>query len=162
MKKRVILFSILGSIFLLVEYVFRCISYDMNFFHPALLLMFFIGGICALLIGEMNEVVWINNNFNIFWQSIMGMFIILIIEFISGLIVNVLLGLRVWDYSQIPLNLYGQVCIPFAALWFAMCPLGFWIDDMLRYYIYGGRIAPYTLFEIYKEFLNPFNKPFVM
>ena len=39
------------------------------------------------------------------------------IEFVAGAIVNVRLKLNVWDYSKMPLNLYGQVCLPFSLLW---------------------------------------------
>ncbi|MDE6839119.1 MAG: putative ABC transporter permease, partial [Acutalibacter sp.] len=38
----------------------------------------------------------------------------------AGLIVNTGLGLRVWDYSKMPLNLMGQVCLPYSLLWFGL------------------------------------------
>ena len=31
------------------------------------------------------------------------------------------LGWNVWDYSSMPLNLYGQICLPFSGLWFLLC-----------------------------------------
>lgn len=39
------------------------------------------------------------------------------VEFCFGVVVNLLLHRRVWDYSQMPLNLLGQVCLPYTVLW---------------------------------------------
>ena len=38
-------------------------------------------------------------------------------ELAVGLLVNRLLGWRVWDYSRRPMNLWGQVCLGYAVLW---------------------------------------------
>ena len=32
------------------------------------------------------------------------------VELVLGLVFNVMLGMNVWDYSHIPLNLMGQIC----------------------------------------------------
>ena len=37
-------------------------------------------------------------------------------EFITGLIVNKWLRLGVWDYSDQPFQLFGQICLPFALI----------------------------------------------
>ena len=42
------------------------------------------------------------------------------VEFIIGYIVNLQLHWNVWDYSALPLNLLGQVCLPFTAVWFLL------------------------------------------
>lgn len=39
------------------------------------------------------------------------------VEFAVGVVFNGLLGLNVWDYSNMPLNLLGQVCLPYSILW---------------------------------------------
>ena len=38
------------------------------------------------------------------------------VEFALGILLNRVLGLRIWDYSEVPLNLLGQVCLPAIAL----------------------------------------------
>ena len=53
----------------------------------------------------------------LFAQCLVGGLVITAIEFVAGAIVNVRLKLNVWDYSKMPLNLYGQVCLPFSLLW---------------------------------------------
>ena len=41
---------------------------------------------------------------------------ITVIEFIFGLILNVWLGLNMWDYSNMPGNVLGQICPQFMVL----------------------------------------------
>lgn len=58
------------------------------------------------------------------WQQcLIGTLITLVIEFVSGYILNIKLGLDIWDYSSIPFNLMGQICLPYGILWFFLCRL---------------------------------------
>ena len=41
------------------------------------------------------------------------------VEFCTGVVVNMILKLNVWDYSQMPMNILGQICLPFSILWYA-------------------------------------------
>ena len=47
-----------------------------------------------------------------------GSLIITGVEFLCGIIVNRILHLHVWDCSALPMNVLGQICIPFSAIWF--------------------------------------------
>lgn len=38
-------------------------------------------------------------------------------ELAVGLVVNRVLRWNVWDYSRMPLNLWGQVCLAYSLLW---------------------------------------------
>ena len=49
-----------------------------------------------------------------------GSLLITSVEFFIGLWVNLLLKLNVWDYSALPLNILGQICLPFSAIWFIL------------------------------------------
>ena len=46
-----------------------------------------------------------------------GSCVITVVEFVTGLVVNVAMKKQVWDYSGLPLNLKGQICLPFTLLW---------------------------------------------
>ncbi|HBD87144.1 MAG TPA: hypothetical protein DC001_06935 [Clostridiales bacterium] len=46
--------------------------------------------------------------------------VITTLEFITGVIVNIRLGWNVWDYSNLPLNLYGQICLLYSTFWFLL------------------------------------------
>ena len=47
--------------------------------------------------------------------------IITFYELCVGLVVNVRLGWNVWDYSDMPYNVLGQICPTFTAIWFLLC-----------------------------------------
>ncbi len=49
-----------------------------------------------------------------------GSLIITGVEFSFGILVNRILHLNVWDYSALPMNVLGQICIPFSAIWFLL------------------------------------------
>ena len=44
-------------------------------------------------------------------------------EFLVGILVNRVLHLCVWDYSDIRFNLLGQICLEFSLIWFLLCLL---------------------------------------
>lgn len=50
-----------------------------------------------------------------------GAILITALEFTVGVADNLVMGWNVWDYSSMPLNLYGQICLPFTGLWFLLC-----------------------------------------
>lgn len=54
-------------------------------------------------------------------KCVLGSCIITSIEFAVGCIVNLKLGWKVWDYSSMPMNLLGQVCLLYSVLWGALC-----------------------------------------
>ena len=74
------------------------------------------GGACVCLIDRV-----CNNRLRarpLSVRCLAGSAIITSVEFGTGVLVNLVLKLDVWDYSQIPLNILGQICFPFSFLWF--------------------------------------------
>lgn len=55
------------------------------------------------------------------------------IEFLAGEILNVLLKMNIWDYSDMPLNFDGQICLPFVVFWILLSVVGTVTDDFLRW-----------------------------
>lgn len=49
-----------------------------------------------------------------------GSLIITSVEFCMGILVNRILHLQVWDYSNLPMNVLGQICLPFSLIWFVL------------------------------------------
>lgn len=78
---------------------------------------------------------------------------------------TVSLGLGVWDYSNQPGNVLGQICPAFGLLWFFIMPLAIWAEDTTRYLIWAydcavyhsqeapPTIAPYSLKSVYGDFI---------
>ena len=103
-----------------------------------------LGGICFICLGLINEILsW---ETPLILQMFIGSIIITILEFITGCIVNLWLGWDVWDYSNLPLNLLGQICLPFSILWYFISAIGIVIDDYIRYIYFDEERPRYKLF----------------
>ena len=103
-----------------------------------------LGGVCFVLIGDINELIpW---NMPLILQGAIGSGIVTVLELVSGIILNLWLGLGIWDYSNMPFNLLGQICLPFTLLWVALSIVAVALDDWLRYWLFGEDRPTYTLF----------------
>jgi uncharacterized membrane protein len=143
MKRLVTLGFIMGMVYFTLEGFWR------GWTNIAML---FIGGFCGVIIGLLNEYPQFVK-LKVWQQSLIGVPIVLVVELISGLILNIWLGYGIWDYSEMPGNLYGQICISYSILWFLLVPFGVWMDDWLRWKLYGqGR--PYGLKKIYRDLIT--------
>ena len=54
-------------------------------------------------------------------SCVTGSLIITAIELTVGIFDNVIMHWNVWDYSDMPFNFLGQICIPFSCFWFLLC-----------------------------------------
>lgn len=57
------------------------------------------------------------NKANIILKAVIGSVFITSIEFAFGVIFNILLKKNVWDYSRMPLNICGQICLLYSFVW---------------------------------------------
>ncbi len=72
--------------------------------------MFLAGGSCFLLLGKLGQV-----SKNPVTRGLVGAGIITGVEFLAGLCFN--RRYTVWDYRRMPMNIRGQICLPFCLLW---------------------------------------------
>ena len=93
--------------------------------------MFILGGIAFVSVGLLNNVLPWEMNFET--QATIGATIITVLEFITGVIVNIIFKMNVWNYSSIPLNIMGQICLPFSLLWLLLSGIIIIVDDYIRY-----------------------------
>lgn len=104
--------------------------------------MFILGGLCFVIIGGLNEFYGWEMPF---WkQCLIGAAVITALEFAVGMIVNKWLGWAIWDYSNLPLNICGQICLPFSLIWVALSGVAIVIDDYLRYWLFGEEKPHYN------------------
>ena len=103
-----------------------------------------VGGICFVLIGLINEL--FTFEMYILTQAIIGAILITIVEYISGCIINIHFGLAVWDYSNLPFNIQGQVCLLFSFLWVLLSVVAIYADDILRNKLFGEEMKKYKWF----------------
>ena len=95
--------------------------------------MLLAGGLSFVLIGNLNK----RKDMSLVGQMFLGMIIITCIELVTGMIVNVWLGLEVWDYSNMPYNFKGQICLLFSNIWFWLSLVAIVLDDYMRYWLMG-------------------------
>ena len=121
--KYVFLFATGGLLYNILEMLFRGWSHWT---------MFILGGVCFICLGLINEIIpWEM----LLWQQVLiGAGIITGLEFATGCMVSLWFGWGVWDYSQMPGNILGQVCPQFFALWLPVSLAGIVLDDCLRYW----------------------------
>lgn len=94
-----------------------------------------LGGICFICLGLINELLsW---ETPLVLQMLIGGTIITILELITGCIVNLWLEWNVWDYSDLPYNLLGQISLFSSVGWIGLSIVGIVLDDFIRWKWFG-------------------------
>ena len=105
--------------------------------------MMFLGGTCFIIIGLLNELYsW---DMALTSQMFISALVITTLELITGLIVNIGWGWGVWDYSRMPYNFYGQICLLYTDLWFLLSLPAIIMDDSIRYRLLGEEKPHYKI-----------------
>ncbi|MDR1736243.1 MAG: putative ABC transporter permease [Oscillospiraceae bacterium] len=156
MKRILILWIVLGAAYVTIEVLWR------GHTHPS---MFVVGGLCGVLVGLINQIPRFYRA-PVVVQSLIGAAIVLIVEFLSGCVLNLWLGLGVWDYSGQFGNILGQVCAGYAVLWVFLMPFAIWAEDTGRWLIHAWdkllrrstgpppQYPPYTIRRVYADFFT--------
>ncbi len=134
--KYTLLFITGAVLYYAVEVAFRGYS----FFSMAVC-----GGICFILCDLINEKT--RRCMPLVLQMLIASLEITLIEFIAGAILNICLGLDMWDYSNMPGNVLGQICPQFMILWFFLSAVGIILDDVVRWRFFGEEKPHYHLFK---------------
>lgn len=105
--------------------------------------MVIVGGFCFLVIGLLNKFyTW---DMALVSQMVISALVITLIEFVAGLIINIWLGLNVWDYSDMPYNFMGQICLVYSNLWFFISLAVILLDDYIRYWVFKEEKPHYKI-----------------
>lgn len=112
--KYVVVFKAGGLIYGALELVFR------GHTHWSMVVA---GGICAIFL----YIIAVKSREPIWKKWIMGGAVITTVEFITGIVVNIMLGWQVWSYAHSWANLFGQICLLFALLWVLLSIPGIWL-----------------------------------
>lgn len=126
LAKELIIGTVFGVSYALLEIAFR------GYTHPSMIV---VGGLCGILIGLINDN---TPDMPIFYQCLLGSVIVTVIELISGYYLNIILQLNVWDYSNMPYNYLGQICLPFSMAWFLLSIPVIYLDDYLKLVLWGN------------------------
>ena len=130
--KYAVLFFLGGLVYYLIEILWRGYS------HWTMIIL---GGLCFVAVGLINNILpW---NMVIELQALIGAVLITSLEFVVGLIVNVNLGWDIWDYSNVPFNFLGQICLPFSLLWYMLSIIVIFTDDYIRHIFFNEKKPVY-------------------
>jgi|GEM_PF-3258279 len=142
-KKYVTIFVVMALLGTNLEIGSRCLSGDLIGFRglsaPSLagwssLWMLGIYGFVGVVLGGMNETAI--GAWRMVWQCLLALVFSLAVELLSGCVLNLWLGLEIWDYKDDWLNLYGQICAVNGVKFFFLSPFAFWADDLIRHIAY--------------------------
>ena len=123
-----------GSTYVTVEVLWRGYS------HWTMLVL---AAVVFIIVGLLNEV-W-SWQTSLALQVAAGMALATGLEFITGCIVNLWLGWDVWDYSDMPGNLMGQICPQYILLWAVLVLVAILLDDYIRWRFFGEEKPHYTV-----------------
>ena len=93
-----------------------------------------VGGLCFVLIGGLNN--YLPWEMPVWKQAVCGSTMVTAVELVAGIVLNLYLGLGIWDYSGLPCNLLGQICLPYSVLWVGLSLVCIFADDGLRWVMF--------------------------
>ena len=130
--KNIILFIVGLCLYISIEIFYRGISYRT---------MGIVAGIYAMIIGNRND--HISWDMPLVVQMLYGGTIITVMELIVGLLDKFILHINMWDYSNVPLNFMGVICVPFSCIWVLLSLIAILITDSIEYYVLHEDQQPY-------------------
>lgn len=79
---------------------------------------------------------------SVFLCALIGAGVITGVELLLGSLVNLWLGWDVWDYSNQPYHLLGQICPLFSLLWYLLCVPVCFFCRLIRKTVFENRHDP--------------------
>lgn len=135
LSKYLFLFCVGAGLYVSIELIYRGYSHWT---------MGILGGISFVSIGLINEVLSWDTPLTL--QALIGSLIITFYELVFGIVLNIWLGLNIWDYSNLPFNILGQICLPFSVIWYFLSIIGICLDDFLRWNLFNEEKPRYKIF----------------
>lgn len=130
--RQLILFITGFCLYITIEVCYRGYSYP---------LMGVCGGIILLILDRINDKIsW---DMDILLQGCIGSLVTTLFEFVIGSICLIFDFNLMWDYSNLPLNFAGIICVPFSLVWIGISIIGIFIADAINYYVFDILPVPY-------------------
>lgn len=126
LSKYLFLFVLGGTVYYGFEMLFR------GFSHWT---MFVLGGICLVFCAQQG--MWTHWREPLWKQVGWSMVFVTASEFITGIIVNKFLGWDVWDYTGLPFEFMGQICLPFFVIFSGLSAAGIVLSGYVLFFLYG-------------------------
>ena len=109
-----VVFLLGGVSYSLIEILWR------GYTHYTMVLL---GGVCFLSLYKLFNLM---KDYSLLEKCVAGAILITTLEFTVGCFVNLVFHMNVWNYSSMPFNLLGQVCLVYSTLSGFLCiPINF-------------------------------------
>ena len=131
--KYTVLFITFSALYVWIEIMFRNRS-DRS--------MLALSGVLGVTLGILNNIIpW---SMGLAQQGLIGGFLIVTpMEYFVGKFL-VTQNLSIWNYSTMPWNIDGQICLPFTLIWCVISVVVVVLDDYLRYFIFNEEKPHYN------------------
>lgn len=130
--KQIILFLVGFCMYITLEVCFRGYSFP---------LMGICGGLAIVLLDKINN--YISWDVDILIQGSIGAVLITGMELVIGILFKQNILPVMWDYTDMPLNYNGIICLPFSLIWLVVSILAIFIADAINYYVFTELPVPY-------------------
>lgn len=94
-----------------------------------------VGGICFLLMYISD---FLLKNVRLALKALISAVNVTAVEFFSGLLINRVFCLGVWDYSGMRFNLFGQISLLYSVLWYFLCIPAHLLCRIVRRRVFGA------------------------
>lgn len=94
-----------------------------------------VGGICFLLMYISD---FLLKNMRLAVKALISAASVTTVEFFSGLLINRVFCLGVWDYSAMRFNLLGQISLLYSVLWYFLCIPAHLLCKIVRRRVFGA------------------------
>ena len=108
MKKDAAFFAIGGIGYGIIELMWR------GYTHPTMIMA---GGICFVIFSRIAEKF---KDKPLVYKAALCSLGVTAVELVFGIVFNMIFKMNVWDYSKLPFNFLGQICLLFTFLWGAL------------------------------------------
>lgn len=123
------LFALGGGAYGLIEVLWR------GYTHWTMVVL---GGTLFLLLGVLNS--RLPQNTSLLLRGLLGGILITATEFAAGCVLNLGLGLAIWDYSSMPFQLLGQVCLSYSFLWVILAMVAALVYNSVHHLAWDGAL----------------------
>jgi hypothetical protein len=133
LAKNILLFFIGYCLYIAIEVTYRNVSYP---------IMGICGGLAIIILDKINDKIsW---DVDLLLQGLFGSSLISLFEFVIGEIaLRTNLLPIMWDYSKVPFNFDGVICLPFSIIWILMSIIAIILADAINYYLLDDEQVPY-------------------
>lgn len=117
------------------------VGIEITFRNESYRLMGMTGAIAFIIIDQINNrISW---DLDLILQGCIGSLIITGFELVIGEVLKFLNSPPMWDYSNLPYNFHGVICLQFSLLWVLLSIVAVVLADAINYYVLHDETQPY-------------------